>query len=111
VTYPWEQLPATTEPAQPLAVADVVGLIQADLRFMTAYTAVQVHSTRPALEIVVNTPRGQIVPRGQSSFTDGTTIEFQDIGMPQPGAPVMTVKDLMAMVWEVATELGLELSL
>ncbi len=66
---------------------DVIALLQADLRFMTAYTAVLVHSNQAALQMLVNTERGQIVPRGECKFTDGSTLQFQDIGMPQVGRP------------------------
>lgn len=109
MTYPWEQLPAVTEPAQAPAVADVVAAMQRDMRYMTTHTAVLVHSEHAALSMLVNTPRGQIVPRGECKFTDGSTVEFQDIGMPQVGAPEVSVKNLVARVWEIATELGLEL--
>lgn len=108
MSYPWEQLPVTAEPAQAPA-ADVVAALQADLRYMVSHTAVLVHSSRPELQMLVNTARGQIVPRGECKFTDGSTIEFQDIGMAQVGAPSMTVRDLMARVWSIAAELGLEL--
>jgi hypothetical protein len=90
-------------------VSETLELLQRDLYYMTTHTAVLVHSSRPELRAVVNTQRGQIIPRGECRFTDGTTFELQDIGMPQPKAPEMSVKDLMAHVWEVARELGLEL--
>lgn len=98
--FPWEPVP--TE--------ETVAALQRDMAYIVAYTAVMVHSTRPELQMVVNTRRGQIVPRGECSFTEGTTFELQDIGAPQIGADEMTVKDLMAKVFEIATELGLELA-
>lgn len=107
MTYPWEKLPAPTEP--PAATADVIALLQADLRYIVTHTAVVVRSNRPELVMLVNTQRGQIIPQGVCRFTDGTTAEFQDIGMPQVGAPLMTVKELAASVWNVAKDLGLEL--
>lgn len=101
--FPWEP------PAAP-STDDVVKLMQADLRFMTTHTAVLVHSKHASLQMLVNTPRGRIIPRGECKFTDGSTVELQDIGMPQVGAPLVSVADLMARVWEVARELGLELA-
>ena len=109
MTYPWETpVPATIEPPKPGAtVEDVVHALQRDMVYMVSHTGVTVHSQHEALQMLVNTPRGQIIPRGECKLTDGSTIEFQDIGAPQVGAPVMTVKELMARVWEVVTELGL----
>lgn len=109
MTFPWDQLPAIIEPAQPPAVVDVVAALQRDMAYMVTHTGIMVHSNQAALSMLVNTVRGQIIPRGVCTFTDGSTIEFQDIGMPQIGAPEMTVRDLMAQVWNVARELGLEL--
>ena len=99
--FPWEPAVQTTE--------DTVKLIQADLLYMTQYTAVMVHSPHEALQIVVNTRRGQIVPRGECKFSDGSALEFQDIGCPQPGAAEMTVQELMTYVLDVARANGLEL--
>jgi hypothetical protein len=79
------------------------------MQYVVRHTAVLVHSRHEALQILVNTKRGQIIPRGECKFNDGSTLELQDIGMPQVGAPEMTVPELMARVWEVARELGLEL--
>jgi hypothetical protein len=98
---PWEPAPRSTE--------DTVVLLQRDFAYAVQMTAVLVHSSHPALQMLVNTARGQIVPRGECKFTDGTTMEFQDIGMPQPNCPTMSVKDLMAQAWDVANKLGLEL--
>lgn len=104
MTFPWE----TDTPAV-RSTEDIVAAMQKDLQFMVAYTAVLVHSNQPALAMLVNTARGQIVPQGQCKFTDGSTLELQDIGMPQPGTPTMTVQELMARVWDIARELELEL--
>lgn len=101
--FPWEPAVQTTE--------QTVKLIQADLLYMTRHTAVVVHSPHDELKIVVNTRRGQIVPRGECKFTDGSTVELQDIGMPQVNAPTMTVAELMTRVLGIARELGLELVL
>lgn len=100
----------TRFPWEPVPVAETVKLLQQDFAFAVQYTAVMVHSTHDELQIVVNTKRGQIVPRGECKFTDGTTFEFLDIGMPQVGAPVMTVRDLMTKVLETAQLIGLELT-
>lgn len=99
--FPWE-------PAVP-STADTVAMMQRDLTYMVSHTAVLVRSNRPELAMLVNTPRGQIVPRGQSTFTDGVTMEMQDIGMPQVGAPEMTIHELGAHLWGVVSSLGLEL--
>lgn len=103
VTYPWDATPAvqTTE--------HVVALLQRDMQYILRYTAVAVHSSRPELRMLVNTKRGQIVPRNEVKYADGTTLEFQDIGAPQIGIPEMTVKELVLMVVEKANELGLKL--
>lgn len=99
--FPWEPAVQTTE--------DTVKLLQRDLGYIVSHTGVMVHSTRPELQMLVNTPRGQIVPRGECRFTDGSTMELQDIGAPQIGAQEMTVAELMARVWEIAKKLELEL--
>jgi hypothetical protein len=115
MTFPWDPppLPVVTEPAAAPAVLsteDVVHALQRDMAFMVTHTAVRVHSPHAALQMTVNTERGQIVPRGECKFTDGSTMKLQDIGMPQVGVPLMPVKDLMALAWKVARDLGLELS-
>jgi hypothetical protein len=109
VTYPWETpVPAVVEPPQaPATVEHVVQALQRDMAYAVAHTAVLVHSPHEALQLLVNTPRGQIIPRGECKLTDGSTIEFQDIGMPQVGASLMTVPELAARVWEIVKELGL----
>ena len=101
--WPWE----IDAPSAPLE--DTVAKMQRDMAYMVQYTSVLVHSPHEALQILVNTPRGQIVPRGECKFTDGTALEFQDLGMPQPGAPRMSVEELMQRVWTIANELGLEI--
>jgi len=113
MTFPWEQLPATQAEPEPLAVRtteETVAAMQRDLGYMVTHTAVLVHSNRSELAMLVNTARGQIVPRGVCTFTDGSMFELQDIGMPQPNVSTMTVKDLVTHLWNVARELGLELA-
>lgn len=112
MTYPWEQLPepaALAQPPAPASVDETVAALQRDFAYTVAYTAVLVHSNRPEFQMVVNTLRGQIVPRGQCRFTDGSTFELQDIAMPQPGAEVVAVPDLVGLLWQIASDLGLEL--
>lgn len=99
--FPWEPAVQTTE--------DTVKLLQRDFTYAVLHTAVLVHSKHAALQMLVNTRRGQVIPRGECKFNDGSTLEFQDVGMPQPGAPVMSVQELMTRAWEIARELGLEL--
>lgn len=96
-------------PWEPVPVAETLALLQQDVAYMVTHTAVLVHSNRPELQMLVNVPRGEIVPRNECKFTDGTTLELQDIGMPQPGAPLMTVKNLLAQVWDIVNTLGLEM--
>lgn len=114
MTFPWEeQLPAVTEPVRPPAVRPVeetVAALQRDFAYAVMYTAVLVHSEHAALQMCVNTARGQIIPRGACKFTDGSSFELQDLGMPQPNTPTMSVKELVSRVWNVASELGLELA-
>lgn len=97
--FPWEPAP----------LPETVAKLQADMAYIVAYTGVVVHSSRPELRALVNTKRGQIVPRGEVKFSDGTTLELQDIGAPQVGAPEMTVRDLMTQIWDTARELRLEI--
>jgi len=109
--FPWEQetLPAAPEPVAPaVPIEKQVELLTRDFATAVAYTAVLVHSTHPALQILANVPRGQIIPRNEAKLSDGSTIEFQDIGMPQPGAPFMGVPELIRRVLEITQELGLE---
>lgn len=108
MTFPWEQLPAVVE----LPVAETVAALQRDIAYMVTHTAVLVHSEHSELCTLVNTPRGQIIPRGECKFTDGSKFELRDIGMPQVGAPTMTINELMAHLWVTANlALGLELQL
>lgn len=100
--FPWE-------PAPPPTTEQTVVAIQRDLAYIVTHTAVVVHSERQELRVLVNTLRGQIVPAGKVKFTDGTTIELQDIGMPQVGATELSVRDLMTHIWGTAKRLGLEL--
>lgn len=102
--FPWETQP----PAAP-TTEDTVRMLQRDVAFIVKYTAVHVRSNVDALDMLVNTPRGQIVPQGICMLSDGSTFEFHDIGAPQPGAPVLTIKELVAQVWDVVGALGLEL--
>ena len=94
--YPWEK--------------PSIEALQADFAFAIRHTAILVRSSNPELRMVVNTERGQKLPIGEGIFTDGTTIELQDIGMPQPNCPVMTVQELIQAVMDKAKELGLELA-
>ena len=96
-------------PWEPVPVEETVKSLQSDLAFVVTHTGVMVHSSRPELRLLVNTRRGQIIPRNECTLSDGSTLEFQDIGAPQPGADTMTVKELIAWVWETAYSLGLEL--
>lgn len=98
---PWDVVP----------VEDTVKALQRDMAYIVKFTAVMVHSNREVLSMCVNTPRGQIVPRGEVRFADGTTVEFQDIGAPQPGAPLMAVPELVKQVMALVSELGLGLPL
>lgn len=95
-------------PWEPVPVEDTVKALQQDMAFLVTHTAVLVRSNRVELRGVVNTPRGQIVPRGEVRFTDGTTLEFQDLGAPQPGTDTMTVDDIVKRTWQVVSQLGLE---
>lgn len=97
--FPWE--PPTT--------ADLIEALRRDFAYAVVNTCIVVHSSNPAFVFVANTQRGQIVPRGEVKFTDGTAVELQDVGMPQPKVPYMTVQEIMARIWELASELGLEL--
>lgn len=103
--FPWE-LPAPVR-----SVEDTVAALQRDFAYAVANTCIVVHSNNPAFTFVANTQRGQIVPCGEVKFSDGTTVELQDIGMCQPGdVPHMTVQEIMSRIWMQASELGLEIS-
>lgn len=102
---PWE---VDEVPPPERSLADTVAAIQADIAFAVRYTSVLVRSPNEALRMIVNTERGQSLPVGTVTFTDGSTVEFQDVGMPQPNVPTMTVQELAKAVFGKATELGLE---
>lgn len=87
-----------------------VTAMQADMRFAVKHTAVLVRSSNEALRMVVNTERGQLMPPGVVTFTDSSTVEFQDVGMPQPGCPTMTLPEIVKAVFAKATELGLTIA-
>lgn len=105
---PWEV--PDEEPPLERSLEGTVAAIQRDMAFACRHTGVLVRSSNEALRLVVNTERGQVLPPGVGTFTDGTTIEMQDLGMPQPGCPTMTVQELVKTVMDKATELGLELA-
>lgn len=100
--FPWEPRSRSIE--------ETVALLQDDFRYIIAHTAVMVHSNNPAMVFTANTQRGQLIPHGEVKFLDGTTVEFQDIGMPQVNAQYMTVQQIASRVWKLANELGLELA-
>ena len=104
MSYPWETpVPAVIEPP----VEQTVAALQRDFAYAVTHTAILVHSPHDALKMLVNTPRGQIIPRGECKLSDGTVIEFQDVGMPQINAPLMTVQELVREVLDVVGNLGL----
>src|ERR1700680_1635458 len=100
--YPWDPPRRSAE--------DTIALLQNDFAHAVANTAIVVHSNNPAFAFIANTQRGQLVPRGEVKFSDGTTVELQDIGMCQPNVPYVTVQSVVARVWKLATQLGLEIS-
>ncbi len=100
-TFPWDPPQRST--------ADAVALLQNDFAYAVANTCVVVHSNNPAFAFIANTQRGQLVPRGEVKLSDGTTVELQDIGMCQPNTPYMTVQQIMARLWKLASEQGLEI--
>ncbi len=99
VKFPWE----------PPTVQDTVAALQRDFAYAVSNTAVVVHSNNPLFELTANTQRGQTIPRGQVKFSDGTTVELQDIGMPQVKVPYLTVQEIMTHIWTLASDLGLEI--
>lgn len=105
--FPWEVEP---EPATP-SVEDTIAALQRDFAYAVQNTAIVVHSNNASFVMTANTQRGQIIPRGEVKFSDGTTVELQDIGMCQPGnIPFMSVQEIMLKIWTAASELGLEIS-
>ena len=106
MSMPWEQ-PDT--PPETDDVAETVRALQADLRFIVSHTAILVRSSDPALRMVFNTERGQSMPDPlKCTFRDGTTMEFQDIGMPQPGVPTKIIEEIVVAALEKALALGLQ---
>lgn len=106
-------VPTTTKqrfPWEPVPVEETVQALQRDLAFAIRYTAVIVHSDNAMLRLCANTTRGQIVPAGKCHFTDGTYVEFQDLGMPQPQVPIMSIEKLVSEVLVIARNFGLELA-
>jgi len=94
-------------PWEPVPVDEAITLLQRDFAYAVTHTGIMVHSNQAALQMLVNTARGQIVPRGVGRFTDGSTIELIDVGMPQPNVPAMSIEQLVGRVMDVARELGL----
>ena len=89
------------------SVEDTIALLQNDFAYAVANTAIVVHSNNPALVFTANTARGQLVPRGEVKFTDGTTVELQDIGMPQVNVPYMSVQAIIVRVANTVAALGI----
>jgi hypothetical protein len=110
MSWPWE---VPEWPSATLAeLEETVRAIQRDMMFAVSQTAVLVRSDMPELRMVANTARGQEIPKGLCTYSDGTkgygvSVEFQDIGMPQIGVPTMTMQELIQAVHAKATELGL----
>jgi hypothetical protein len=122
MTYPWEKEKSLRDALPWEAPTDVdllrnwtqsieetVTALQRDFAFAIKYSSTLVRSSNPDLRMIVNMERGQKLPPGEVTFTDGSTMEFQDIGMPQIGVPTMTVQELAQTAYNKATELGLEL--
>jgi hypothetical protein len=101
-TFPWDPPKRSAE--------DTIALLQSDFAYAVANTAIVVHSNNPAFAFIANTQRGQLIPRGEVKFSDGTTVELQDIAMPQPNVPYLTVPQIMSRLWKLASESGLEIS-
>lgn len=97
---PWE--------TRPRPVEDTVALLQRDFAYAVMNTAVVVHSSNPAFAFTANTPRGQLMPKGEIKFSDGTTVEVQDIGMCQANVPYMTVSQIIQRILKTAGDAGLE---
>lgn len=107
--FPWET-PPIEEPAEPLTLEQTVAAMQLDFAYAVKTTAVAVHSNSPDFRMLVNSPRGVLLPRNEVRFSDGTTIEFQDIGLCQPNVPYMTLPELMSAVLSIAREKELEIA-
>jgi hypothetical protein len=91
------------------SVEDTLELVRNDFAYAVANTCIVIHSNNPAFAFITNTLRGQLIPRGEVKLSDGTTVEFLDIGMPQPNVPYMTVQSVVSRVWKLASDLGLEI--
>lgn len=96
--YPWEH-----------PESDHVAALQRDLAYVVTHTAVQVRSAHAGLCLLVNTPRGQVMPRGACTLSDGSAIEFQDVGAPQVGAPEMHIDALVLALWNMIRDMNLEI--
>jgi hypothetical protein len=100
---------ARREAMDRLNIVETVRALQADLQFMVSHTAILVRSDNLLLRMVFNTERGQSMPNPlKCTFRDGTVMEFQDIGMPQPGVPIKTIKEIVTAALEKAFSLGLQ---
>jgi hypothetical protein len=106
--YPWEKHALGVADAPSLE--ETVKALQANFTYAVKMTAVLVRSSDERLCLVVNTERGPNIPVGVCKFTDGTTVEMVDIGMPQPGIPSMTVDELARLLLQKTQELGLEIA-
>jgi len=100
--FPWDPPKRSAE--------DTIALLRNDFAYAVANTCIVVHSNNPAFAFIANTQRGQLVPRGEVKFSDGTTVELQDIGMCQPNTPYMSVPQIMSRLWKLASDSGLEIS-
>lgn len=105
--WPPAALPART-------TEDTVKAIQADVRYIVSHTGVLVYVEGPQADkigLLFNTRRGQKFPTGTTEATGGHTIEFRDLGCPQPGAPEMTLMEAAATLYANLRTLGLEMVL
>jgi len=94
---------------EPVPVEETVKALQQDMAFAIRYTCIIVHSNRAEFQMAFNVPRGELVPRNEGRFTDGTTVEMQDIGMPQPNTPISDVAKISQLIVDIAAALKLEL--
>lgn len=104
---PWED----EAPVDPLKVMEEkLARLAYDLSIMITHTCIEVQSSDDTVlsGVRMNVPRGSC-PDGKTTFKDGTTIEFKDLGMPQPNTAFGSVGDLLQNVHQLATEEGLEL--
>lgn len=99
---PWETDPEPT-------TEEKLERLRKDVSAMVACTCALVRSSHEDLHgLRMNVPRGT-VPKGQSFYKDGTTLEIVDLGMPQPQTPFGAITDLLAIIADAAKEAGLEL--